>query len=41
MNIVKGLATGIFSFLLLVSLFFFGVALLINSTILNPDFVVA
>ena len=41
MNILKGLATGIFSFLLLVSLFVFGVALLINSTILNPDFVVA
>lgn len=41
MNILKGLGTGIFGFLLLVSLSVFGVAFLINSTLLNPDFVVA
>jgi hypothetical protein len=41
MNVLKGLGTGIFSFLLFLSLSVFGVAFLINSTILNPDFVVA
>jgi len=40
MNVLKGLGTGIFSFLLLLSLSVFGVAFLINSTLLNPDFVV-
>ncbi len=39
MNVLKGLGTGILSFLLLVSLSVFGMALLINSTLLNPDFV--
>lgn len=39
MNALKRLGTGILSFLLLVSLSVFGVALFINSTILQPDFV--
>ena len=39
MNALKGLGNGILSFLLLLSLSVFGVAFLINSTLLNPDFV--
>ncbi len=41
MSILKGLGTGILSFLLLVSLCVFGMAFLISSTVLNPDFIVA
>ena len=37
---MKALGTAILSFLLLVSLSVFGMAFLVNSTILNPDFVV-
>jgi hypothetical protein len=39
MNALKGVGTGILSFLLLASLSVFGIALLINTTILNPNFV--
>jgi hypothetical protein len=41
MKVLKGLGTGILSFLLLISLSVFGLAFLINSTLLNPDFIVA
>jgi hypothetical protein len=39
MNVLKGLALGLLSFLLVLSLSIFGVAFLLNQTILNPDFV--
>ena len=39
MNLLKGLAIGLLSFLLLLSLSIFGVAFLLNQTILNPGFV--
>jgi hypothetical protein len=40
MGFWKGLSTGFLSFLLVLSLSAFGVAFLINSTLLNPDFIV-
>jgi hypothetical protein len=39
MNVLKGLGTAICSFLLFLSLTIFGIALTVNSTLLNPDFV--
>ena len=39
MNFLKGLALGLLSFLLLLSLSIFGVAFLLNQTILNPGFI--
>jgi len=39
MTVVKGLAAGILSFLLLLSLSVFGIALMVNCTALNPDFI--
>jgi len=39
MTVLKGFAIGILSLLLFLSLSVFGVALMINSTLLNPDFV--
>ena len=39
MKILKGVAIGILSFLLFWSLSLFGIALLVNQTVLNPDFV--
>lgn len=39
MKILKGVATGLLSFLLFWSLSLFGIAFLINQTVLNPDFV--
>ena len=39
MNLLKGLALGILSFFLVLSLSLFGVAFLVNQTILNPSFV--
>ena len=39
MNLLKGLALGLLSFLLLLSLSIFGVAFLLNQTILNPGFI--
>ena len=39
MKILKGVATGLLSFLLFWSLSMFGIAFLINQTVLNPDFV--
>jgi len=41
MNVLKGVALGILSFLLFLSLSVFGLALTLNYTILNPDFVVS
>ena len=41
MTVVKGLATAILSFLLFLSLTVFGIAFLLQSTLLNPDFVSA
>jgi hypothetical protein len=41
MNVFKRLGSSILCFLLLISLYVFGMAFLINSTILNSDFVVA
>jgi len=41
MNVLKGFATGILSLLLFLSLSAFGIAFMINSTLLNPDFVAA
>jgi len=41
MNILKGLASGLLIFLLVLSLSIFGVAFLLNQTILNPGFVAA
>jgi hypothetical protein len=40
MGLLKNLGNGLLSFLLLLSLSVFGVAFLINSTILKPDFIV-
>jgi len=40
MKILKGLAISLLSFLLSLSLIIFGLAFMLNSTILNPDFVV-
>jgi len=39
MKILKGLAIGLLSFLLFLSLSIFGIAFLLNQTILNPNFV--
>ncbi len=39
MNVLKGLALGLLIFLLVLSLSIFGVAFLLNQTILNPSFV--
>jgi len=39
MKILKGVVTGLLSFLLFWSLSLFGIAFLLNQTILNPDFV--
>ena len=39
MNLLKGLALGILSFLLVLSLSIFGAAFLVNQTILNPGFI--
>ena len=39
MNLLKGLALGLLSFLLVLSLSIFGVAFLVNQTILNPGFI--
>jgi len=41
MNVVKGLALGVLSLLLFLSLSVFGLALTLNYTILNPDFVIS
>jgi hypothetical protein len=41
MGLLKGLGNGFLSFLLLLSLSVFGVSFLLNSTVLNPDFIVA
>jgi hypothetical protein len=41
MKIVKGLALGLLSFLLFLSLSFFGLIFTLNSTALNPDFFVS
>ena len=41
MKFLKGLALGLLSFLLFLSLSIFGLALTLNYTILNPDFVVS
>ncbi len=41
MKFLKGLALSLLSFLLFLSLFVFGLALTVNQTILNPDFVVS
>ena len=41
MTALKGILTGILSFLLLLSVSVFGIALLVNCTALNPDFVTA
>ena len=41
MNFLKGLALGLLSFLLLLSLYVFGFALTLNHTLLNPDFIVS
>ena len=41
MNVLKGLALGLLGFLLFVSLSTLGLAITLNQTILNPDFVVA
>ena len=39
MNLLKGLALGLLSFLLVLSLSIFGIAFLVNQTILNPGFI--
>ena len=39
MNVLKGFGLGILSFLLFLSLSVFGIAFMLNSTLLNPDFV--
>jgi len=39
MGFLKGLAVSLLSFLLFLSLSAFGLAIMLNSTILNPDFV--
>jgi len=41
MKVLKGFGVGILSFLLFLSLSVFGVAFMLNSTLLNPDFVAA
>ncbi|MBA7623401.1 hypothetical protein ES703_30796 [subsurface metagenome] len=41
MNVVKSLALGLLSFLLFLSISIFGLAFTLNSTILNPDFIVS
>ena len=41
MNFLKGLALSLLSFLLLLSLSIFGLALTLNQTILNPDFTIS
>ena len=41
MNVVKGLALGLLSFLLFLSISIFGLAFTLNSTLLNPDFIVS
>lgn len=41
MRIVRGIFSGIFSFILVVALIALGVVITINHTILNPDFVIA
>jgi len=41
MSVLKGLALGILSFFLFLSLSVFGLALTLNYTILNPDFIVS
>lgn len=41
MKVLKGLALGLLSFFLFLSLSVFGLALTINQTVLNPDFVVS
>jgi hypothetical protein len=40
-NVLKGFGTGILSLLLFLSLSVFGIAFMLNSTLLNPDFVAA
>ena len=40
MKILKGLALGLLSFLLFLSLSVFGFALTLNYTLLNPDFTI-
>jgi len=39
MNVLKGFGLGILSFLLFLSLSVFGIAFMLNNTLLNPDFV--
>jgi hypothetical protein len=41
MKVLKGFGVGILSFLLFLSLSIFGIAFMLNSTLLNPDFVAA
>jgi hypothetical protein len=41
MNILKGIATSILSFLLFLSLIIFGITLIVNQTLLNPDFIIS
>ncbi len=41
MNFLKGLALGLLSLLLFISLSIFGLVLMLNQTILNPDFVIS
>jgi len=41
MKILKGIATGILSFLLFLSLVIFGITLIANQTLLNPDFIIS
>jgi len=40
MGFLKGLAVALLSFLLFLSLSIFGLVLMLNQTILNPDFIV-
>ncbi len=41
MNVVRGIFSGIFSFILVIALVALGVVITINHTILNPDFVIS
>ena len=41
MNVVRGIFSGIFSFVLVVFLVTLGIVVTINHTILNPDFVIS
>jgi hypothetical protein len=41
MNVVRGIFSGFFSFILVVALIALGIAVTINHTILNPDFVIS